>query len=241
MSPFKNALLLVSAFTIPSTLGQVTFDWDCTNSLQTCNNACYWTNCKQTGVVTLTYDPDNTGDQRTDSGCSQNPCNDPNVPYSQFGDSCDEFPFASTVEGGTGASLRCVPVSDQHSEGGQLTQFYANLASGDQYEITVKNYIGAQYCENAQDCTNDGNQFILSNGQFVNNRRMSHRRGADAPVTPNFTLNKGVATGSSFRKFMGEDGSERLWLSNDKTGTLVGKTVWTEGKGEVKIIKEITR
>ncbi len=246
MAPFKNALLLVAAFIIPNTLAQNTFDWDCTNSLQTCNNACYWTNCKRSGLVTLTYDPDNADTQRDNSGCNQNPCNDPNVPYSQFGDSCDEFPFASVEEGGTGASLRCVPQADQNSEGGQLSAFYANLSPGDQYTVTVENYGGAQYCEDASDCTNDGDQFIYQNGQFVDNRRMRNRgvprekREPDAAGYTKFKLNNGTAGSSPFRKFLGEDGSERLWLSNDKEGTLVGQTIWSKTKGEVKIIKEIT-
>jgi hypothetical protein len=244
MVHFHASLYFVPAFIVSTIFAQATFDWDCTNSLQTCNNACYWTNCKQTGVVTLTYDPNNSGTQRVNSGCSQNPCNDNNIPYSQFGDSCNEFPFASVEEGGTGASLRCVPQSDQNSEGGQLSTFYANLNPGDQYTVTVENYGGAQYCEDASDCTNDGDQFIYQNGQFIDNRRMrirgmSREEKKRAVTETGFELNNGTANKSPFRKFLGEDGSERLWLSNDKVGTLVGKTVWSQAKGEVKIIKEI--
>ncbi|EMR65348.1 hypothetical protein MGN70_000766 [Eutypa lata] len=233
MTSFLNIILLASALVVPSTLAQNVFNWDCTNSLMTCNNACYWTNCKQTGEVTLTYDPDNASTQRDNSGCSKNPCNDPNVPYN--GESCDEFPFASVKEGGTGASLRCTPQSDQDSEGGQLSNFYANLDTGDQYTVTVENYAGARYCDDASDCTNDGEQFIYQNGAFVDNRRMRSRG-----ITPRgFQPNQGTPNRSPFRKFRGEDGSERLWLSNDRAGTLVNQTVWSQTKGEVRIIEEI--
>ena len=240
MAPFSTAIFLAALLTSPTVLAQ-TFDWNCTNSLGTCNNACYWTNCKQTGVVTLTYDPDNADTQRTNSGCSQNPCNDDDIPYSQFGDSCDEFPFASVEEGGTGASLRCVDQSDQNSEGGQLSQFYANLNTGDTYNITIVDYDGADYCTDASDCTNDGDQFILQNGAFVDNRRLRIRGvPRDTPASGSgFELNNGTANKLPFRKFLGEDGSTRLWLSSDKSGTLVGKTVSNHLKGDVKIVKEI--
>ena len=35
------------------------------------------------------------------------------------------------------------------------------------------------------------------------------------------------------RKFLGDDGEERQWLSNSNSGTLVGKTVWNEEEGNV--------
>jgi Deoxyribonuclease NucA/NucB len=38
--------------------------------------------------------------------------------------SCDEYPFASTLEGGAGASIAPVPVSEQNSQGGTLSSFY---------------------------------------------------------------------------------------------------------------------
>ena len=54
--------------------------------------------------------------------------------------SCDEYPFASSKEGGAGASTRGVPLSEQNSQGGTLSSFYqANgIGDGDKYEVAVQ-------------------------------------------------------------------------------------------------------
>jgi hypothetical protein len=54
-----------------------------------------------------------------------------------------------------------------------------------------------------------------------------------------FTGEDGSPGGNPFRKFMGEDGVERLWLSNDKNGTIVGHEVASDELGMVKISHEI--
>lgn len=91
------------------------FDWDCTNSLGTCNNACFAIKCKNI-PGTLTYDSDMAArnPRRTLSGCNRTPCT--TTDYDQFGNSCDEYPFASTTEGGEGAILRCVDESENSSK-----------------------------------------------------------------------------------------------------------------------------
>ena len=38
---------------------------------------------------------------------------------------------------------------------------------------------------------------------------------------------------------MGEDGVKRLWLSNDRNGTIVGHEVWSDGVGKIKITHEV--
>jgi hypothetical protein len=38
---------------------------------------------------------------------------------------CDEYPFYTSLEGGPGASLRLVPATEQMSQGGKLSAFYA--------------------------------------------------------------------------------------------------------------------
>ena len=93
----------------------VDFDWDCTNSLAPCNNACYATNCR--GVASVLHydnDPANRPTRRNASGCSQTPCTYTN--YGYFGNSCDEYPFASTFQGGKGAILRCVDGTENSSK-----------------------------------------------------------------------------------------------------------------------------
>ena len=91
------------------------FDWNCTKSLATCNNACFAIYCKNF-VSKLTYDSNefNRSPRRTASGCNKTPCT--NTPYRIFGNSCDEYPFASTYQGGKGAILRCVDSSENSSK-----------------------------------------------------------------------------------------------------------------------------
>jgi Deoxyribonuclease NucA/NucB len=94
------------------------FDWDCTKSIKTCNNACYAIHCRG-AHSTLTYDSDKKADddRRKLSGCDANPCNTKPTKdtYGKFGGTCDEFPFASVKEGGKDATLRCVPGPDNSS------------------------------------------------------------------------------------------------------------------------------
>lgn len=88
------------------------------------------------------------------------------------------------------------------------------------------------FCTNARNCNNDGGEFRLSNGAFVNAKT---RRDNE----PYFTPEVGIDGKSPFRKFMGHDGIERLWLSNDQNGTIVGHEVWSKEFGTVKISHEI--
>ena len=91
------------------------FEWDCTKSLGTCNNACFAVHCKGSAYK-LNYDSNqaNRGPRRTASGCNRTPCT--HTHYGSFGNSCDEFPFASTTQGGAGAILRCVDSSENSSK-----------------------------------------------------------------------------------------------------------------------------
>ncbi len=52
-------------------------------------------------------------------------------------DSCDEYPFASTYEGGRGASVRGVPVSEQFIQGGVISAFYNlnGIPDGGQFRV----------------------------------------------------------------------------------------------------------
>ncbi|KAL1957772.1 hypothetical protein VTO42DRAFT_5490 [Malbranchea cinnamomea] len=137
------------------------FTWDCRNSIGACQNFCYYRNCQRGAKRQLTYDPNqaNVDKRRKASGCSKNPCGkNSKLPWRKFGDSCDEFPFASTKEGGKGAQLRCVPRKENSSEGGQLSRFYKKLSNGEKFNVAIKNAGKA----------NDGGQFQLNaGGKFV--------------------------------------------------------------------------
>jgi Deoxyribonuclease NucA/NucB len=53
--------------------------------------------------------------------------------------SCDEYPFASTDEGGAGASIANVPVAEQHTQGGLMSGFYSSqrMLDGDSFHVAV--------------------------------------------------------------------------------------------------------
>jgi hypothetical protein len=52
----------------------------------------------------------------------------------------DEFPLASTMEGGKGAQITDVPVGEQRIQGGIVSRFYQNagVQRGDQFMFEVR-------------------------------------------------------------------------------------------------------
>lgn len=92
----------------------------------------------------------------------------------------------------------------------------------------------SQYCSPNPDCTNDGGEFVLSGGAFVNAKDRKRMIGSfhDAPSTRK-------ASAPALRQFMGEDGVVRAMLSNNPQSNPIGRTVWSETKGHVKIVSEI--
>ena len=60
------------------------------------------------------------------------------------GTSLDEYPFASSKEGGAGARVQEVSVSEQNSQGGKMAQFYRKNAikDGDAYKVKVTDDAG---------------------------------------------------------------------------------------------------
>jgi hypothetical protein len=89
------------------------------------------------------------------------------------------------------------------------------------------------YCEDKPKCTNDGGEFKLHDGKFVNAKV---RRDLSFFETIRDTETN--ATSAGFRKFRGEDDVERLWLNTEQEGTLVGENLWTAA-GPVQITEEI--
>ena len=68
---------------------------------------------------------------RYDSGCTKM--------VKPPGQSCDEYPFASSKEGGTGAKTMLVPRAENNMQGGLLSGFYRknNIADGDCFNVQV--------------------------------------------------------------------------------------------------------
>ncbi|KAL1614901.1 hypothetical protein SLS56_011983 [Neofusicoccum ribis] len=205
------------------------FDWDCTNSLATCNNACYAVNHGlASGVLTYDANKANRDPRRTASGCNRTPCTNTN--YNQWGNSCDEYPFASSHEGGAGAILRCVDSTENSSEGGQLGNFYGKINDGDQFNVWVKNYGGATFCEQTG-AANDGSEFRLVNGAFQNARLRRDMGFMDAaPRGPP----------RQFREFEDEHGVKHLLLNTNSNATVLGTKLF-DGAKWATISKEVPR
>ncbi len=53
--------------------------------------------------------------------------------------SLDEYPFASTEEGGKGAQVKPVPRKEQNIQGGEISGFYKkhDIKDGDRFKVTV--------------------------------------------------------------------------------------------------------
>lgn len=52
----------------------------------------------------------------------------------------DEYPFASSMQGGAGAQIMGVPLKEQRIQGGVLSAFYRKfgIGHGDPFEVVVK-------------------------------------------------------------------------------------------------------
>lgn len=86
----------------------------------------------------LTYDPSMTS-QRRRAACGKKVCPGP-APDTADDNSCDEYPFASTKEGGTGATTACVPRFEENSsQGGTFGSFVRimMLKPGDMFCVEI--------------------------------------------------------------------------------------------------------
>jgi hypothetical protein len=57
--------------------------------------------------------------------------------YCLKGRSRDEFPYATTQEGGCGAWVRCASVMEQQIQAGQLRMLYSNMEAGDRFKVNL--------------------------------------------------------------------------------------------------------
>jgi hypothetical protein len=58
-------------------------------------------------------------------------------PFQGFPTTCDEYPFASTAEGGTGAHKSCVVNFENSLQGGMLGPFMKTLTYGQSFIVRV--------------------------------------------------------------------------------------------------------
>lgn len=113
----SNSRQLIVLTTVSLTAAQIIsiMSWNCISTMDICNHFCYAINCAR-ATRFVTFDPvrANAPARRKAAGCSRKPCYKSKTPYAAFGNSCDEFPFASTEEGGSGAFLRCVEIEQNN-------------------------------------------------------------------------------------------------------------------------------
>ncbi|EPQ56853.1 hypothetical protein GLOTRDRAFT_110324 [Gloeophyllum trabeum ATCC 11539] len=153
MKTFLLLLLAGSAFAIPSVV------FDCTRIPETCKNMCFAINCKHEPSQ-LTFDnPSATvkKGRRNAAGCTtNNRCKG----RTDKKTTCDEYPFASTAQGGASAVTRCVSIDECRSQGGSLSSFYRNLKANDKFTVTFKSFNSIAFCVAPfGQCKNDGEEF----------------------------------------------------------------------------------
>jgi hypothetical protein len=167
------------AFTLitlaPFVLGQQFYmlNLDCSNYPGPCNNDCYAAYVANK-PLTLNYNgPDGQSDaRRRAAGCvSPSPCTNGRMATPSAEEtSCDEYPYASVVEGGSGAILRCTELGENTGEGSALSGFLSSVCGNEPctFEITFGNPGGGQtpYCLDGGGA-NDGFEYSYQgNGNY---------------------------------------------------------------------------
>lgn len=88
------------------------------------------------------------------------------------GFSCDEFPFASSVEGGSGAQIMCVPRWQNDWQGSYYGSWLSEqlnsgkLIRGGQYRVTIKGLDCSKYLRKRLNARNDGLLSDQGNGML---------------------------------------------------------------------------
>ncbi|SJX62993.1 uncharacterized protein SRS1_13816 [Sporisorium reilianum f. sp. reilianum] len=162
-----RSYLVLAALALVSSASAATLTWDCTRVPNICSNDCYAIQCAGKPTTLHRDSADATANRALTACKSPNRCaNNPSD-----SNSCDEYPYASSQEGGAGSVTRCVPSTENSRQGGTLSSFYTNnaITDGDAYNVAFASISGLQYCSGS--CTNTGNELIKRNkavgAQFV--------------------------------------------------------------------------
>ena len=159
LSPSLLPTMIARTLLLIALLGSAsaaTLTWDCTRIPNICSNDCYAIQCASK-PTTLHRDSANASINRAETACkSPNRC----ANNASDSNSCDEYPYASSAEGGAGSVTRCVPSTENSRQGGTLSSFYTNngITDGDAYNVAFANTGGLQYCSGS--CVNTGNEVV---------------------------------------------------------------------------------
>ncbi|KAI1848699.1 hypothetical protein JX266_005558 [Neoarthrinium moseri] len=203
--------------------------YDCSQHPQLCFNTCWAVNVvKHPNPLHGGGGSGAGSDNRKDWGYKSSMCVKQNVHWdceNGLGgkDECvsiDEYPFASSKEGGfawdqTVVALRCIPEADQKSQGGSLRNL-AKSPQTDTWTITLNNinfvtgnnfpYPANTWCTNNPSMQNDGHQLVPEGGQLKLDN-------------PSLVVTKGVNS-TSHLKFS-EDGNSATIINTVENGRLV--------------------
>lgn len=140
--------------------------------------------------------------------------------------SCDEYPYASALQGGADAVTRCVPATENSRQGGTLSSFYTRegIKNGDSYNVAFSNTDGLQYVDS---CANTGNEVQRRELELPH----AGRTISSAPIY-------------AARRFLTEEGAEILMFEHrDELGSLnnvVGTRTYLAHEGRfVNIVRSL--
>jgi len=167
------------------------------------------------------------------------------------GDSCDEYPFASTNQGGAGAVLRCVPLSHNTIQGRQLSSFYAKNGGtktfkGKSFKVVISGGANINFCKAAAKCANDGLQFGLDKPGRTGKIVVFTKRGTTPFNTRGYTEEDNFTVFDDEKEedvpqierrvYVTDDGEEHIaFLGPDEVPAQVGETIHN-GETEATIV-----
>ena len=144
---FSLALLALAS---ASSAAAATVTFDCTKVPNICSNDFYATKCLGFPTTLHRDSADATAHRNANACRSPNRC----AGHDDQSNSCDEYPYASSAEGGKGAVTRGVPSHENSVQGGTLSSFYtrAGVAQGDAYNVAFSNAAGLEYNNGKPHC-----------------------------------------------------------------------------------------
>ncbi|PLB41029.1 deoxyribonuclease NucA/NucB-domain-containing protein [Aspergillus candidus] len=221
---------------------------DCTKYPGPCNNDCYAAYVANKPLILNYNGPDGkSGARRKAAGCvSPSPCrNDKMKKQSKDDDTCDEYPYASTKEGGTGAIIRCTNGAENSREGTDLSSFFRSTCGNKPCTFRVNfgnpGGGGSPYCLNGNSA-NDGYQYSFKGGGKYDLASRDFDDIEDSPLGLHEPDPADFFHPHLRREFLLEDGSRTVLSSRDQTTSYNDTIFYSLRDGEVvetRAVKEL--
>jgi len=232
------ALALIAL--VPFALGQqYMLNLDCSEYPGPCNNDCYAIYVANKPRILNYNGPDGqSAARRRAAGCvSPTPCrNGKMATPGPDEDTCDEYPYASVVEGGSGALLRCTESGENTAEGSRLSGFFSSTCGNEPctFDLTFGNpgTGNTPYCLDGGGA-NDGYQYVYQGNGNYN----LHSRDSNATEDDGWGLHK--ADPADYfpphlrREFLLADGSRTVLATRDLTASYDDAIFYSMSNGTV--------